>query len=162
MYMDNPLVEKEDVVSHMSEFVGEDEHLFFILVCRVWHDKWSLHHNHTVTRAVTADTTVSQLQFSIDHALCRTTKVCKAIAELGRLDLLKCARQNGLPWDKGTCSAAASGGHYDVLTWAWVHSCPFDEDTLCSDAASGGNIDALVWAIELGYLVPPTLPGRGI
>lgn len=130
----------------------DNQYIFFVSVCRMWRNIWPRHHgSRKVTRAVTVDTTVSQLQFSIDWDLPRTPKVCTAIAKLGRLDLLQCARQNGLPWDKSTCSAAARGGHYDVLTWAWMHACPFDEDTLCSDAARGGNLDALIWTSELEY-----------
>ncbi|CAN0323844.1 unnamed protein product, partial [Scytosiphon promiscuus] len=34
------------------------------------------------------------------------TQVCTTAARLGRLDLLRCAREHGCAWDAGTCAAA--------------------------------------------------------
>ena len=42
---------------------------------------------------------------------------------------LKWARENGCPWDKGVCSAAARGGHLEVLQYARANGCPWDEGT---------------------------------
>ena len=47
---------------------------------------------------------------------------------------LKWARENGCPWGGGVCSAAARGGHLEVLQYARANECPWDEDT-CSSAA---------------------------
>ena len=47
---------------------------------------------------------------------------------------LKWARENGCPWGEGVCSAAARGGHLEVLQYARANECPWDEDT-CSAAA---------------------------
>eukprot|EP00240_Pyramimonas_obovata_P011654 CAMPEP_0118924808 /NCGR_PEP_ID=MMETSP1169-20130426/2769_1 /TAXON_ID=36882 /ORGANISM="Pyramimonas obovata, Strain CCMP722" /LENGTH=117 /DNA_ID=CAMNT_0006865941 /DNA_START=340 /DNA_END=690 /DNA_ORIENTATION=- len=43
------------------------------------------------------------------------------------------ARDIGCPWSKQTCSAAAGGGHLEILQWARSQNppCPWDEDT-CS------------------------------
>ena len=41
--------------------------------------------------------------------------------------MLKWARVNGCPWDKNTCSNAASAGHLEALKWARENGCPLDE-----------------------------------
>ena len=71
--------------------------------------------------------------------------VCSAAARGGHLEVLQYARANGCPWDEGTCSAAALGGHLDVLQWARAAGCPWKEGT-CSAAAGGGHLDVLQWA----------------
>ncbi len=42
------------------------------------------------------------------------------------LEVLKWARENNCPWDKLTCSYAASNGHLEVLKWARANNCPWD------------------------------------
>ena len=58
---------------------------------------------------------------------------------------LKWARENGCPWDEGVCSAAARGGHLEVLQYAHANECPWDEGT-CSSAAAKGHLEVLRWA----------------
>ena len=58
---------------------------------------------------------------------------------------LKWARENGCPWDGGVCSAAARGGHLEVLQYAHANECPWDEDT-CSSAAVKGHLEVLQYA----------------
>ena len=62
---------------------------------------------------------------------------------------LKWARENGCQWDEGVCSAAARGGHLEVLQYARANGCPWNEDT-CSAAALGGHLDVLQWARAAG------------
>ena len=38
--------------------------------------------------------------------------------------LLRWARENGCPWDVGTCDAAAAAGNLEVLQWARANGCP--------------------------------------
>lgn len=57
--------------------------------------------------------------------------LCKKIASLGNLDVLKWARANGCPWDERTCSNAASGGHLEVLKYACENGCPHNHNRLC-------------------------------
>ena len=38
----------------------------------------------------------------------------RRIAALGRVDLLRCARDNGCPMDEATCRSAALKGHLEV------------------------------------------------
>jgi hypothetical protein len=45
---------------------------------------------------------------------------------LGSVNRLAWARDNGCPWEGGTCSLLAAGGHVDVLQWARGHGCPWD------------------------------------
>ena len=58
-------------------------------------------------------------------------------------------RADGCPWDWSTCSAAAKGGHLEVLQWARANGCPWHEKEL-HIAAENGH-EAMVRAlIELG------------
>lgn len=41
--------------------------------------------------------------------------------------MLKWARENEYPWNEQTCSAAARGGHFEVLKWARENECPWNE-----------------------------------
>ena len=71
--------------------------------------------------------------------------VCSAAARGGHLEVLQYARANGCLWDETTCSAAALGGHLDVLQWARANGCPWNEST-CRAAAGKGHLEVLQWA----------------
>ena len=66
-----------------------------------------------------------------------------------QLKILKWARENGCPWDAGTCSCAAQNGHFEILKWARENGCPWDAMT-CSNAAQSGHFEILKWARENG------------
>lgn len=76
------------------------------LVCQRW-------------RAVVEDNGVYFLKDEDEHIV----GVCEYAAAKGHLDCLRCARENGCPWDEDTCERAASGGHLDCLRWARVNGC---------------------------------------
>ena len=64
--------------------------------------------------------------------------------------MLQWARANGCPWNaKDTCSAAAWGGHLEVLQWARANGCPWDEKVMCI-AAEFGHETVLRALIEAG------------
>jgi hypothetical protein len=56
------------------------------------------------------------------------------LAKYGHLEVLKWAHLNGCPWDEITCSRAAENGHLEVLQWLRQNGCPWNEDT-CRYAA---------------------------
>jgi hypothetical protein len=69
---------------------------------------------------------------------------------VGRLEVLKWAREHGCPWDARTaCSLAAVGGHLETLIWLRANDCPWDEGTTYL-AADQGHMDVLRWAREHG------------
>ena len=70
-------------------------------------------------------------------------------AERGKLESLKCLRDNGCPWNEKTCWAAAQKGHLKVLRWLRQNGCPWDADT-CLHAARMGHLEVLQWAHENG------------
>jgi hypothetical protein len=43
--------------------------------------------------------------------------LCGAAAKGGQLEVLKCMRENGCPWDETTCLRTAYGGHFEMLKW---------------------------------------------
>jgi len=68
-----------------------------------------------------------------------------AAARSGQLEELKVLRENGFPWNEGTCGFAAKGGKLEVLQWLRANGCPWDEMT-CAGAAKGGHLEVLQWA----------------
>ena len=50
--------------------------------------------------------------------------LCNFAAQYGHLEVLQWARLNGCPWDELTCILAANNGHLDVLQWARLNGCP--------------------------------------
>ena len=52
--------------------------------------------------------------------------------------MLQWARAHGCEWSAATCSAAAMGGHLEVLQWARAHGCEWNGDT-CSAAVAAGE-----------------------
>ena len=56
--------------------------------------------------------------FLADLGFRTSAHVCKAIAEIGHLEMLRCARQHGCPWDGATCAKAADKGNFGMLQWA--------------------------------------------
>ena len=71
--------------------------------------------------------------------------VCSAAARGGHLEVLQYARANECPWDEDTCSSAAVNGHLEVLQYARANECPWDEST-CRVAAGAGHLEVLQWA----------------
>ena len=73
---------------------------------------------------------------------------CSAAARGGHLDLLKWMRSQKppCPWDKWTCAAAAKGGHLEVLKWARSQDPPCPWDEFaCEGAAKSGNLELIKW-----------------
>ena len=156
-----------DVMTLLVELLS-NQHVFFAGVSKSWRNTWGdLPKN---TQAVTADTSVSQLQFSFDGGLRRRSRLCKLIANRCGLEVLQCAHSNGceLPyeaclkaaargklemvqwalddkswWRDSLCDAATAGGSLRILQWAKYNGCPWDETT-CSKAAGSGHLNILM------------------
>lgn len=75
---------------------------------------------------------------------------CSSVAMVGRLDILKWARENGCPWnEKRCCYKAARNGHLNVLQWATENNYQWDLKTSYK-ASKGGHLNVLQWAIDNG------------
>lgn len=135
----SPLAQS-DVASCLVELVDDEQFLFSAGVCRAW--KEALGQRPPTTRAVTEDTTVAQLSQNSLCGLPLTANVCNAVARLGRLDLLQCARHHGCAWNGLTCAAAAGGGHLELLRWCRDNRCAWDWRT-CASAAEGNHLEVL-------------------
>jgi len=68
----------------------------------------------------------------------------------GHLNVLKCVREHGCPWDEWTCRQAATGGHLELLRWAREHDCPWNEVYVRALATAGGHAEILTWMDGLG------------
>ena len=65
---------------------------------------------------------------------------------VGSVEMLAWAWVNGCPWnDVRVCELVAEGGHLEVLKFARAVGCPWNECT-CAWAAGGGHLDVLRWA----------------
>lgn len=142
-----PCTTNVDVITHVSGFVDDKDFLFFALVCKTWKNVWG--QRPTNTKAVTPTTSVSQLSYSFGCGLRPTTTVCAAAIEIGRLDLLRCARANQCPWQGDLCELAAEAGDLDLLQWSRTRGYPWGPKT-CALLARGGHLKALQWCRKNG------------
>ena len=69
-------------------------------------------------RAVTPGCLSAVQRLQLAGRLSRKEFLCQAAARSGKLKKLKLLRAGGCPWDAGTCTHAARGGHLEVLQWA--------------------------------------------
>ena len=159
----------EDVMTLLAELLS-NQYAFFAGVSKAWSKAWK--GLPKTTQAITADTSISQLQWSFDAGLRRRPMVCQHIAEhcgveimqyahsvgcdvplnacfpaaaRGTLDMIIWALDQNGGWRKDLCRAAAAGGNLRILQWAHANNCPWDSTT-CREAAGSGHIDILVWA----------------
>jgi hypothetical protein len=66
-------------------------------------------------------------------------RICSAAAEGGHLEVLQRARQQGCPWDEETCRTAGERWHLEVLQWARQQGCPWDVKTKDLQGSSWGR-----------------------
>ena len=88
---------------------------------------------------------------------------CAFAAASGNLDMLKCLRRNGYPWDDVVSvsgigylvtARAAANGHFETLRWARTEGCACNWPSIKWLAAAGGHVDMLSYA---GQREPLTL-----
>lgn len=142
--MENAAIANVDILCYLVQFVDDTQFLFVAPISRAWRTAWG--ERATVTSCITPCTSVSSFEHGLPRIRCG---VCNAIAGLGSLELLKCARQQGFPWSKATCALAAKGGHLEVLQWDRENGCPWDHHT-CGQAGQGGHLRVLQWARQKG------------
>lgn len=139
--MENPAMTNEDIIGCLVEFVSKKQFLFFAPVSRTWVAAWG--QRPTLTRFVTPDTSLSQMQYSFTCGeVVRGSGTCMRLAQYGKLQALQCARENDVPSDHRTCNFAARYGHLAVLKWARQSGCPWESMT-CACAAGGGFLAVL-------------------
>lgn len=143
----NPFGENTDIISHLAAFVDAKDFLFFASVCKRWKNAWGERPTHTM--ALTPATSVSQLSYSFECGLGRTTAVCDTCIAMGRLDLLRCAMANNCPWLGDVCRLAAETGDLETLQWARTRNYPWGPET-CALLAKGGHLSALKWCRQHG------------
>lgn len=120
--MESPAMTNMDVLGFLVEMVPLTQFLFFAPVSSSWRTTWG--QRPAWTSYTTADTSVTQLQYSFECGLSRDcSALCSTMARLGELEALQCARENGCFWDWKTCQAAAGAGHLELLQWARQSGC---------------------------------------
>ena len=94
--------------------------------------------------------TKSTLFWALEKCSKNKKGFCEQMALKGNLVLLQYLHENGCPWDKATCSAAAvNGGHLECLKYLHDKGCPWDKTT-CSSAAEGGHLECLKYLHDKG------------
>jgi len=99
------------------------------------------------------------LEWALHKAYVPTFRACTAAAAGGHLQILKRLRHVGCAWDRTTCSEAAAGGHLDLLRWAVSQGCEWDATTALA-AADGGHLELLQWALTRGCGWSPSVFSR--
>ena len=84
--------------------------------------------------------------------------LCEIAARYGHIDFLRCARENGCPWDVATAFMASRNGHLECLKYATENNCPGGE-ILHFAAASGDHVECMTYAHETGSPLHPSIPG---
>ena len=82
---------------------------------------------------------------------------CTAAADSGHLEILQWCHTHGVEWDEDTFGAAADGGHWPVLNYLYDNGCPWDSFT-CSKAAAEGRLEVLQWLRSKGCPWCPQTP----
>lgn len=73
------------------------------------------------------------------------TKKIRAAAGVGNMEMLRFLFDEGCPWDRRTCAAAARNSDLEALRWLREKGCPWDSRTLDA-AAEVGAMDLFEWA----------------
>lgn len=137
-----------DILGTLVQFVPETQFMFFATVSRGWRSVWG--QRRKVTSYVTEHSSPSLLRYSFENGLPQDeVGVCSAIARLGKLELLKYAREEGCPWDEQTCLEAAKGGFVEVLKYAYESKCR-THPYACEFAAEGGHREVIEWSQQDG------------
>jgi len=75
-------------------------------------------------------------------------ETCSAAARGGHLEVLKWLHEQNCPWDEWTSAGAALFGHFNVLKWLHENQCPFTVSS-CNLAARSGHLEILKWLYKL-------------
>ena len=138
----------DEVSNHILSFIPDSVEIISH-VCSNWSNIAGLSGEiYTVSMPIIAQN-LEILKCAIENGCPWNEWICAYAAEAGHLEILKWARENGCPWDKWTCAYAAGGGHLEILKWARENKCPWDEWT-CACAAEGGHLEVLQWARKNG------------
>lgn len=102
----------QDVLELLAELVS-NQHAFFAGVSREWREAWG--ELPKDTRAITATTSVSQLQWSFEAGLRKGHIICERIAKHCGVELLQYAHSRGCVLFNQACFTAAVGGKLDMI-----------------------------------------------
>lgn len=74
----------------------------------------------------------------------RAMEIVSAAAQGGHLEVLRWCRSQGYAWPVGTSYLAATRGHFDVLRWLRANGCPWSPSTMAG-AVEANNLEMLQW-----------------
>ncbi|CAB9530117.1 expressed unknown protein [Seminavis robusta] len=102
-------------------------------------EKWYSNRSAEITDTMYSEAFCNQqraeywLRDNSSHKTPDPRDVCRSIAAVGNLMVMKWARQQGFPWTNVTCLYAAKSGQLEMLQWLRENGCPWDEPSLHAD-----------------------------
>lgn len=151
-----PLQSNRDVMTVLANLLS-NQYVFFAGVSKDWRSACG--HLPKLTQAITADTSVSQLQWSFDCGLSKGAMVSERIAEHCNIEVLQCAHSNGCVLFAEACYKAAARGDLEMIEWAIERNRGW-RLILCRAAAAAGDLRILKWARDIGCSWDPNISGR--
>jgi len=82
---------------------------------------------------------------------------CTAAASGGHLDVLKWARQELIPWGEDTFDEAVKNGHFELLRWAHGEGCKWSINSLRLACLNPRRLDIATWLHEQNCPAPADL-----
>ena len=82
---------------------------------------------------------------------------CTAAASGGHLDVLKWARQELIPWGEDTFDEAVKNGHFELLRWAHGEGCKWSINSLRLACYNPRHLDIATWLHEQNCPAPADL-----
>lgn len=101
-----------DVMTVLAQLLS-NQHEFFAGVSKQWRNAWG--DLPQTTRAITAETYVSQLQWSFDGGLRTRPQLCEHIAEHCGVEIMQCAYANGCVLCDEACFKAVACGRFEMI-----------------------------------------------
>ena len=150
-----PLQGNGDIMTLLADLLS-NQYAFFAEVSRDWRN--ACDHLPRLTQAITADTSVSQLEWSFDSGLSKFGMVSERIAEHCNTELLRFAHSNGCVLFAEACYKAAARGDLEMIEWAIDQNSGW-RYVVCRAAAAGGHLHILKWAHDINCSWDPSLFG---
>lgn len=156
--MANPLTTNADIMGVVADFSGGVHNpmwtpvharprreggqngFFFRSVSHFWRDAWCT--RPLSTRAVTVDTTPSQLVFCLENGL-SPHRAGYAVAKVGSLNTLQLLLSRGYQLAEETSMGAAEGGQVELLPWLRANGCTWSVFATAGAATLGEHVDLL-------------------
>ena len=134
---------ERDEFYHLLSFIDKNALFAFSLTCKSFHKCVQALNEPIKTTYSSLVHSTTLIKWAIDNGCpLQLCKWCIEAAKCGNIDVLRYTYQS--EWDYRIFSAAAMGGHINVMQYLKMNGCKWCTET-CSNAALGGHLEALQW-----------------